>query len=66
MAEMVAVARRRAGPAADIEVRPDPVITAVVGSWPGRWDASRALALGLPADTSLDQIVDDYLADFSA
>ena len=65
VAEMLAVARRRAGPAAEIDIRPDPVITAVVGSWPGRWDAGRALSLGLPADASLDQIVDDYLADFA-
>ncbi len=47
-----------------IAVRPDPAITAVVGSWPGRWDASRALVLGLPRDASLDDVVDEYVADF--
>ena len=40
-------------------------IQAVVGSWPGRWNAAPAEALGLPADLSLDGIIDDYLADFS-
>jgi nucleoside-diphosphate-sugar epimerase len=61
-----AVARaegRRLGP---IHVRPDPLVTAVVGSWPGRWDAGRALALGLPADRSLEDVVRDHLADFGS
>ena len=45
-------------------VNPDDKITAVVGSWPGLWQASRALELGFSGDASLDQIIDDYLADF--
>ena len=49
---------------ARVEVSPDDAITAVVGSWPGRWDATRGLQLGLPTDHSLDSIIDDYLADF--
>ncbi len=46
-----------------VEVRPDPAITAIVGSWPATWDDRRARALGFDADASLDDIVDTYLAD---
>ncbi|MPY96106.1 MAG: NAD-dependent epimerase/dehydratase family protein [Acidimicrobiia bacterium] len=53
---------RELGP---VHLRPDPLVAAVVGSWPGRWDARRALALGLPADGSLEAVVRDHLADFA-
>jgi nucleoside-diphosphate-sugar epimerase len=46
-----------------VTVAPDPAIEAVVATWPGRWQADRASALGLPADTSLADVVDQYLAD---
>jgi nucleoside-diphosphate-sugar epimerase len=49
-----------------VEVAPDHAIEAIVASWPAAWDHTRALALGLPADGSLDDIVDAYLADFGA
>ena len=65
MADLIAVARRRAGPEPTSTSGPTRPSAAVVTSWPGRWDAGRALPLGLPADASLDQIVDDYLADFT-
>ncbi|MCP5027676.1 MAG: NAD-dependent epimerase/dehydratase family protein [Actinomycetia bacterium] len=44
-----------------VEIQPDPAVEAVVASWPARWDDARARALGLPADESLDAIVDKYL-----
>jgi nucleoside-diphosphate-sugar epimerase len=47
-----------------VEVRPDPAIRAIVTSWPATWDHRAALALGLVADGSLDEILDAYLADF--
>lgn len=59
VAEMIA-AVERSGATGRLTVRPDPTIEAVVASWPGRWDATRALALGLPADRSLDEIVNDF------
>jgi nucleoside-diphosphate-sugar epimerase len=49
-----------------ITVEPDPVIEKIVATWPHRIDASRALALGLPLDGSLDRIVEDYIEDFLA
>jgi nucleoside-diphosphate-sugar epimerase len=46
-----------------IVVEPDPVIERICGSWPKAADASRALALGIPADADLDTIVREHLAD---
>jgi nucleoside-diphosphate-sugar epimerase len=40
----------------------DPVIGAIVGSWPARVRATRASGLGLRADDSFDDIVREYLA----
>ena len=64
--DMIATVRARPEATGALTVRPDPLVQGVVGSWPGRWDASRALALGLPAAPGLDEIVDDYLADFAS
>jgi nucleoside-diphosphate-sugar epimerase len=65
VADMIAACRARVpGGESLIEVRPDPANEAVVRSWPGRWDASRALGLGLLGDRDLDGIIDAYLADF--
>ena len=66
VAEMVA-ALERAGERHGRTLGPvsqqvDPAIEAVVASWPGGWDATRARALGLPADVDLDAVVDEHLA----
>jgi 4-hydroxybutyrate dehydrogenase len=36
-----------------------------VGSWPGRWEATRAEALGLAGDEALVDVVRAYLEDFA-
>ena len=41
----------------------DPVVRAIVGSWPARFHTPRAQRLGLRADTSFDDVVRAYLAD---
>lgn len=43
---------------------PDAAVEAIVGSWPVAADASRALALGCPADSSIDQVIRDFRDDF--
>lgn len=58
-----AVGARRGLRLGAIAVRPDPAVEAIVASWPARWDARQALALGLPADGSLESIVERYLDD---
>jgi D-erythronate 2-dehydrogenase len=40
----------------------DPVVSAIVGSWPARFETRRAHALGLRPDRSFDDIVRQYLA----
>lgn len=63
--EMVAALRKVAGAAvADlIRFEPNPAVERIVGSWPGAWDTSRALALGLPADADFEAIVRAYMQD---
>lgn len=43
---------------------PDSRIQGIVDHWPTDIDGSRAIALGLPAPPSLEQIVGDYLDDY--
>jgi nucleoside-diphosphate-sugar epimerase len=42
----------------------NPVIQAIVDTWPTATDGSRAIKLGVPEPRPLAQIVRDYLADF--
>ena len=48
----------------EITVKPDPFVEAIVGSWPVATDDSRALALGLKKDQSLDDVVRHYIEDY--
>ena len=41
----------------------NPAVERIVGSWPGAWDCTRALALGLPADGNFEAIVRAYMDD---
>jgi hypothetical protein len=55
---------RVAGPAASdlIDWADDPVISAIVRSWPASVESPRASALGLRPETSFDDIVRKYAA----
>ena len=66
VAEMIEALRRVAGdrPLGAIEVKPDPRIEAIVATWPTELDSTRALALGLPIEARLDDIVAAYIEDF--
>ena len=44
--------------------KPDPAIEAIVKFWPLAMEDSRARALGLPADESLEAIIREYIADW--
>jgi nucleoside-diphosphate-sugar epimerase len=63
--EMARAMDRVAGYAASglIDWTDDPLIGAIVRSWPARVEAARAAALGLHPETSFDDIVREYLAD---
>jgi D-erythronate 2-dehydrogenase len=65
VAEMVAALGRVAGPEAVARIRwqRDPLVERIVSSWPGAWDARRALALGFTGDASFDEVVRAYVED---
>jgi D-erythronate 2-dehydrogenase len=62
--DMAAAMDRVAGYAASdlIDWTDDPVIGAIVGSWPARFETRRAHALGLRPDRSFDDIVREYIS----
>jgi nucleoside-diphosphate-sugar epimerase len=63
--EMVAALREVAGD--DVVERiawePDARVEKIVGSWPGRWDQTRAERLGLSGDRSFAEVIRAYIAD---
>ncbi|MBL0166869.1 MAG: SDR family oxidoreductase [Propionivibrio sp.] len=63
--EMVETLGRISGQAAVSKIRweSDPVVQRIIGSWPGSWDMTRALALGFKGDRDFDSIVQAYIAD---
>jgi nucleoside-diphosphate-sugar epimerase len=63
--EMVAALREVAGDAAvkRIEWQPDPFLEKIVGSWPGRWDTTRAEQLGLKGESSFADVIRSYIED---
>lgn len=65
VAEMLeSLARVGAGrPLGRVTVEPDPVTEAIVRTWPRFTTFDRALALGLPRDESLDDVVREYIED---
>ena len=65
VAEQIEALRRVAGAdvVALIRDEPDPAVWAIVQTWPRRFAASRAKALGFQAETSFDQIVQTYIED---
>jgi len=64
-AEMAQALREVAGDevADRISWQADARVERIVGSWPGRWDTSRATRLGLTGDGSFADIVRAYMAD---
>ena len=65
VAEQIEALRRVAGAEVVGLIRdePDPAVWAIVQTWPRRFAASRAKALGFQAETSFDQIVQAYIED---
>jgi D-erythronate 2-dehydrogenase len=63
--EQIAALRRIAGDTVAARIRriPDPLIVRIVGGWPGRFDARRALALGFKAETSFEEIIRVHIDD---
>ncbi len=65
VAEQIAALTRAAGAEVAGLIRdvPDPAVWAIVQSWPRRFAATRAKALGFRAEASFDEIVQAYIED---
>ena len=65
VADQIDALRRVAGDSAValIASLPDPEIARIVGGWPERFDASRAIDLGFTADESFDMIIRSHIED---
>jgi nucleoside-diphosphate-sugar epimerase len=63
--EMVAALREVAGDevAERIVWKPDARVKKIVGSWPGRWDTSRAEQLGLSGERGFTDVIRSYISD---
>ena len=63
--EMAQALERLAGPAVarNIDWAVDPQVAAIITSWPSRFHAARAQALGLQADASFDAILREYVQE---
>ena len=61
--DLVAALKRVAGEdvASLVDWQLDPAITAIVQSWPARFDPQRATALGLTADAGAEAIIGQYI-----
>lgn len=45
-------------------IKPDPDIAKICAGWPKAVDGSRALSLGLPVESTIEEIVEYYVADY--
>ena len=61
---MEGVAKARGITLGAIVDRPDPEIEAIVAGWPTATENERALALGLPLDSGLDEIIENFIDDY--
>lgn len=64
--EMLAALERVGGAKARslVDESLDPGIARIVCSWPGDFDVAQALDLGFARDRGIDDLVDQYVADF--
>lgn len=65
VADMIAALREVAGEAALARIRyeVDPRVEAIVGSWPSKWDTTRAESLGLSGDATFADVIRGYIED---
>ncbi|MGA8051819.1 MAG: D-erythronate dehydrogenase [Burkholderiales bacterium] len=65
VAQMLEALERVAGKAASKRVvfKPEARIQAIVRTWPVRFETPRALSMGFRADSDIDTVIRDYIAD---
>jgi nucleoside-diphosphate-sugar epimerase len=64
IAALTEVAKRRGIALGPITLSPDETIIGIVRGWPEGTQADRARSLGMKADESVQQVIDDYITDF--
>ncbi len=64
--DMIDALPRVAGdrPLGKLTIDPDPAIEAIVATWPRATEHQRALELGLPVESSIDEIIAYYIEDY--
>lgn len=65
VADQIAALRRAAGPDAEalIDRKPDETIERIIAGWPKSFAPERAAGLGFSAETTVDELIEVYLAD---
>jgi nucleoside-diphosphate-sugar epimerase len=65
VADQIAALKRRAGPGAEalIDRTPEETIERIVAGWPKSFVPQRATELGFVAETTVDELIDVYLAE---
>ena len=65
VAEMIKAMAKIAGPEPEkcVAWKPDPRIQAIVKTWPVRFATPRALAMGFRADSGIDAVIRNHIAD---
>jgi|TARA_B100000530_G_scaffold12618_1_gene9489 nucleoside-diphosphate-sugar epimerase len=61
--EMLAALARHGGDRGLVDFVPDPAVAAIVGTWPARFDTSKAAAMGFPDACSIDAMVRSHIED---
>ena len=61
--EMLAALARHGGDRDLVDFVPDPAVAAIVGTWPARFDTSKAAAMGFPDACSIDDMIQNHIED---
>ena len=61
--EMLAALARHGGDRGLVDFVPDPAVAAIVGTWPARFDTSKAAAMGFPDACSIDDMIQNHIED---
>ena len=54
---------RHGGDRGLVDFVPDPAVAAIVGTWPARFDTSKAAAMGFPDACSIDDMIQNHIED---
>ena len=61
--DMLAALARHGGDRDLVDFVTDPAVAAIVGTWPARFDTSKAAAMGFPDACSIDDMIQNHIED---